>query len=368
MRAHSDDLADVLTGSISRRLWADVFFGSDRQMQGLELTGWTIDWDLTSDIKSNGSATVVYQSEAGESLVPEGTGGVLSPFKARLLLSVEVSAETFTETVVLGWYQITGITAAYDNYMDGPAGKTVVSSVVKIEFMSLDETVRRRGFRLPENPPANASTYAELRRITGMPVAATVADKNVNPAITYETSEGGRLKAVQSHFGFLGGVGVVDTSGAWRLIPHAIGDPVGSLVVGPNGTVTDVGYSIDTTNVFNVVIGTGEGPNREPLYYPAVATGALDPSGLYTENTTYYNSSTATTQEQLTAETEAVLSQSVGGQTYEVPVQCIFNPLYELGDVLQVVGHTRDISGRVVKVSLSDAALMNVTLEVPRGV
>jgi hypothetical protein len=36
-------------------------------MQGVELTDWEIDWDLTRDVKMSGSATVAYQSVSGES-------------------------------------------------------------------------------------------------------------------------------------------------------------------------------------------------------------------------------------------------------------------------------------------------------------
>lgn len=368
MRAHSDDLATVLTGSFSRRLLADVFYGSERQEQDVELTAWSLDWDLTADVKWSGSATVVHQSVAGESWLPTGTEGVLSPFKTNLLLSVEISAGDFSEVVTLGWVRVTTIRSASDSYMDTDAGRVVVATTIAFDFMSLDENTRRRGFRSPESPASLSSAYAELRRITGMPVAATVDDVPIPSTLTYDTSQGGRLKAVQDLFGLLGGVGVVDPAGQWRCVQNTVGDdPVGELVIGPDGTVTDVGYSVDTDAVYNVVVGTGEDPNRKPLYAEAVASGSLAPTGLYGENTTYYESKTAQTLAQLKAETQAQLDSLIGRQTYEVPVQCVFSPVYELGDALAVVGSDPKVGGRVLKMSLSDSALMNVTLEVRRA-
>ncbi|KRC52123.1 hypothetical protein ASE16_03485 [Leifsonia sp. Root227] len=367
MRPSTTDLTSVLTGSFSRRLWADVFQGSERQAQDVPLTEWQVDYDLSAQVKASGSATVVHQSVAGESWTPDGMDGVLSPFKSRLLLTVEVYTDDgFSEKIVLGWFRITGIPSADDSYVDTPQGRVVTASTVKLEFRSLDENVRRRGFRSPEQIPDTSSVYTELRRITGMPVVSSLPDKVIPKALVYETNEGGRLKGVQDLFTLLGGVGVVDSSGAWTVVPNTFGSSVGQLPLGALGTVTDVGYSVDTDPVINVVVGTAEGPDRKPLFYPAIATGWLDPAGLYGENTAYYDSQTATTQAQLATETEAYLKSQIGGLTYEIPVQCIFNPLYEMGDVLDVTGYSKPITGRANKLSLSDSALMNVTLEVQR--
>lgn len=368
MRSSTSNLTAALTGSFSRRLWADVFHGSERQAQDVPLTAWQVEWDLSSQVKASGSATVVHNSVEGESWVPDGLDGILSPFRAKLLLSIEVYTDAgFSEKIVLGWFRVTGITQAADSYVDSPMGRIVSASEVKLEFRSLDENVRRRGFRAPEPVASLASVYTELRRITGMPVVATVADKAIPKAFVYETNEGGRLKGTQDLFNLLGGVGVVDSAGAWRMVPNAFTASVGELSIGPLGTVLDVGYSVDTDPVINVVIGTGEGgDDRKPLYHPAIATGPLAPTGLYGENTAYYDSQTATTQAQLVAETEAYLKSQIGGLTYEVPVQCIFDPRQEIGDVLDVTGYSKPITGRVKNLSLSDSALMNVTLEVQR--
>lgn len=368
MRTHTPNLDNAITDSHTRRLIVDVFHGSDRVMQGLELTEWELDFDLSRDVKMSGSATLAYQSVSGESLVPVGTEGLLSPFKARLLLTMEISTAFFVETVPLGWARLITIPSGVDYYADTQFGRFVVASVVSFEFLSLEENVRRRGFRYPEQPPQLVSTYTELRRITGMTVAATVVDAAIPTGITYDVSKGGRLKGVQDLWDNLGCIGVINTAGAWVGIPKVAGSPVGSLSLGESGTVIDIGYEVDTDEVYNCVVGTFEDANRNPIYAVAEETsGPLSTRGLYGENTLQYSSSVPTTKAAADAAVKAVLSQSIGGQTYQVPIKCVANPLVELGDVLTVEGWVRPLQGRLISSRMTQEALMDVTLEVQRG-
>lgn len=367
MRAHTAALEQVLTDSHTRRLIVDVFQGPDRVMRGVELTDWQLDWDLTRDVKFSGSATIAYQSVSGESLVPVGTQGVLSPFKARLLLTMEVTAGSFSELITLGWARVVTVPSGTDYFAGTKFGRFVVASVVQIEFLGLEENVRRRGFRSPEQPPALDSTYTELRRITGMTVVQTVTDVALPAGITYETNQGGRLSGVQQLWDNLGCVGVINQAGAWVGVPKVPGAAVGSLAVGAHGTVIDVGYEVDSDTIYNCVVGTFEDADRKPIYAVAeVQVGPLATTGFYGENTRYYSSPQVNTQTAADAAVQAILTQSIGGQTYTVPVRCIGNPLPELGDVLTVDGWVRPLQGRLIKARMSNTALMDVTLEVQR--
>ena len=368
MRAHSDALADVLTGSFSRRLIVDVFHGSERVQQNLDLLSWSLDGDLGAEVKHGGRGTVVYQSEAGESLVPEGAEGVLSPFRARLFLLLEVSAGSFSETVELGWFRVKSVPYARDHFADVLGVRTVVASVVDVTFESLDLDIKRRGFRSEEQPPSLTSCWDEIRRITNMPVVESVPDAAIPAAFVYEATQGGRLKGLQALAGVLGGRAVIDTSGAVTVVPDALGAVVGSLVVGPDGTVMDVPYAVETEGVYNCVVGNFEDANRNPIYAVAeVTVGPLATDGDFGEYTRYYASDLVKTQAQANAAVAKIRDQAIAGQQFEVPIQCILNPLFELGDVLDVQGHTRPITGRVTKYALSDSELMTVTLTADRG-
>ena len=363
MRPHSDQLAEVLKGSHSRRLIVDVFHGSDRVAQDLPMQRWQLDGDLNAEIKHSGSGTIVYSSLAGESLVPTGTEGILSPFRARLLLLMEITAGTFSETITLGWRRIESIPSAYDVYHND----IVTGSVVEITFQSMELDLRRRGFRFPESPPATTSCYAELRRISGVTVVETLPDKAF-ASFVYETAQGGRLKGIQALAAELGGVAVIDSTGSLRVLPKAAGDPVGALSVGPDGTVTDVGYSMETEGVYNAVVGTFEDDNRNPIYAVAQVTdGPLAVTGAYGEYTREYSSPLVKTQAGADSAVAAILANSISGQQYDVPIQCITNPLVELGDQLELLGHVRDLEGKLTQYSMDDSALMGVNLEAWRA-
>jgi hypothetical protein len=363
MRLHTEFLPDILRDSFNRRLIADVFHGTERVASGVDLTSWTFEGDLNSDVKHSGAATIVHNSVKGESWVPQGTDGILSPFRARLLLQLEITAGVFTETIVLGWVRVTSIPQAYDVIADVNGAEVVSSSVVEVRFQSLEVDVRRHGFHFPEQPRPGASGWDEVRRIGGMPVVESLPDKTLPSSLTYEAKEGGRLEGVQRVIAELGGIAVVNPAGAWTAVPQTPGTPVEGLYLGPQGTVMDVPYSVDTDGVYTTVIGTYEQEDREPL--TSVKSASLA-GGLFPEYTRYRSNPLVKTQAQADADAQSILDNSVRSQQYEVDVQCIINPLIELGDVIPVNGWVRPLQGRVLSYRMSDSALMNVKIEASR--
>jgi hypothetical protein len=367
MRAHSDQLAEVLQGSFSSRLIADVFHGTERVKENLDLTGWSQGGDLTAEVKESGRATVVYQSIAGESLKPLGTEGILSPFRARLFLLMEISEGAFSETIKIGWATVTDVPYARDHYSDIAGKRIVVASVVDLVFQSLDEDVKAWGFRSEEQPPSLTSAYAELRRITNMPVIETLPDRAIPQSITYEASKGGRLKGVQTLAGLFDGRAVVNPAGAWTIVPHNPGPVVGTLSIGPDGTVTDVPYSVTTEGVFNCVIGNFETADRTPIF--SIAELTIGPLATSNGERTEWVGPNDLVRTQAAGDSwvKAVLDRSTRTQQYDVAIQCVVNPLIELGDMLEVVGNDAPLKGQVVKIDRSNAALMNVTLRAERS-
>lgn len=367
MRQHSAQLVDVLSGSFSRRLFVNVFHGTDRVKADVPFTSWSFEGSKSSAVKYSGSGTVVYESVAGESLVPTGTTGVLSPFRARLELVMEISAGGFLERVPLGMFRVVDVRNARDITAVVNGAEVVVASEVTVEFRSLDEDVRRWGFRYPEQPPSAGSCFDEIRRITGMPVEETVADKPITGSPIWEAKQDGRLEAVQSLADTLGGVAVVNSVGAWEILPDTVGDPVGSIRLGERGTVLDVSDEIETDTVYNEVVGTFEDEDRNPIYAIAqVTVGDLAVDGNYRPNTRYYSSDKVRTQHQANVAVQSVLDLSIGSQSYDVLIQCHINPLVELGDVLTLEGWSRPLTGELVKFSMGEGAYMNVTLRAQR--
>lgn len=366
MRTHTAALEDVLRGDFTRRVYANVFHGAERVISGLQFTGWSLDSDIGGEITHNVSGTIMYQSVKGESLSPIGTSGDLSPFRARLELVMEVTAGDFSEAVSLGMYRMVKMPRARDVLAMG--GLTAVSEV-SVELRSLDEDVRRRGLRSPEQPPQLESCYEEIRRLTGMPLVVTVSDTVIPVGTVWEAKQGGRLEAVHKLGSWLGGTAVVNSAGAWEIIPDELGSPVGSLWIGEQGTVLEIDDEIDTDDVYNEVVGVFEDENRNPIY--AVATidrGDLATDGLYGPMTRYYSSDFVKTQAQADAAVASVRDQSISSRTYDLVVQCHIDPTVEVGDVRDIRGWTRHPVGRVVAIRMGDSAYMTVTLRVRRDV
>lgn len=367
MRQFTSALVDVLTGSFERELSVNVFTGSDRVLTGGRFEAWQLESDLNGKVCSSGSGVVVKESTAGESLVPVGTKGVLSPFRARLELVMTIRAGEFVEAISLGMFRVTAIPSAVDFYATHEGKEVVVASRVEVKFSSLDEDVARRGFVFPEQSRTNVSAFGEIRRLSGMPVQETVPDVMMPSLKVWEARRGGRLDAVLELGNVLGGSAVVNSRGAWVVVPDAIGSPVATLQLGELGTVLEVSDEIETASVYNEVVGTFEDVNGQPIYAVArVTMGDLSVTGPYGTNTLYHSDDKVKTQTQADLVVQSVLAKSIGSQQYDVQVQCHVNPLVELGDVVQLLGWKRNLVGKVVKTSLSDSAYMNVTLRVDR--
>lgn len=367
MRQHSAQLDEVLSGSFERELSVNVFNGSDRLLSDVRFEAWQLDADLGRGICSQGSGTVVYSALDGKSVVPVGTEGVLSPFRARVEPVMTIRAGAFEESVSLGTFRVSAVPSASDSVASVDGRDLVVASRVGVRFDSLEADVERWGFRFPEQSAAGASAFGEMRRLTGMPVEETVADVPVPSLKVWEARAGSRLEAVLELGRILGGSAVVNSRGAWEIVPDVIGPPVTTLRLGSGGTVLDVADEIGTDTVFNEVVGTFEDASGKPIYAVArVTVGALSVDGPYGVNTRYYSSDLVKNQAQANAAVQAVLDQSIRSQQYDVQVQCHVNPLVEIGDVVALEGWKRPLEGQLRKIALSNSAYMNVTLRVAR--
>lgn len=367
MRQHSAQLEDVLLGSFERDVSVNVFNGSERVLEGVRFESWQLDSDLGRGICSQGSGVLVHPSVDGSSVVPVGTEGVLSPFRARVEPVMTIRAGGFSESVSLGVFRVASIPSAADSVATVDGREVVVASRVGLGFDSLEADVDRWGFQFPEQSRAGVSAFAEIRRLTGMPVEESVPDVLVPSLKVWEAKQGGRLEAVLELGRVLGGSAVVNSRGAWEIIPDTIGDPVATLRLGELGTVLDVADEIDTDTVYNEVVGTFEDMNGNPLYAVArVSAGPLSVDGPYGVNTRYYSSDLVKTQMQANGAVQSVLDQSIGSQQYDVQIQCHVNPLVEIGDVVALEGWKRPIVGQLRKIDLSNGAYMSVTLRVAR--
>jgi hypothetical protein len=365
MRTHSDELeAVLLTGSFSTRLIVDAFAGPDRTITDLGAAGWDLRWDREGDLKSAGTLAVVHMTDEGTTVVPSEVTDPLAPFGQEVNILMEISAGDFSETVQIGYYRLGAGDGASDEYADVGDRRVVTSSSLRLQLEDRLSAVKRRGFRSEENP-ASTSGWDELARITGLQVVRSLADITLSEEFVYAAVKGGRLAAVRTIAFLIGGTEYTTPDGALSVLPATPGDVVGRLVLGEDGTIDGEDLGMDSSEVFNVVVGDFETVDRIPIHVVSEATGDLAPGGLYSENTYYHSNSAITTEAAAEIEVAAVLAQMSETKARRITVQCVLNPLVELGDVLEV--ERRDgslLTAQVVKYRYGTSSLMTLEMDV----
>lgn len=389
-----DGLDDLLSDGFTRVLLIDVLHGTDPVATGVLADSWSLDGDIGRDPKTTGKVRIAYRSLNGESWTPTGRDGVLSPYKATLLLTEVISAGTYRRVVQLGLFDVVAVPYAQDTravvgarwvesfttegdefgdeFEDDFPGElvyaggrlvggreVVVASVVELELESLDGRVLRASLRSPRT--SLDSAIDEWRAVGLLPVSAPAADAGI-PVTVWPAEDGSRLDAVQHSARALGGVPAVNSFGQWALLDDET--PTVTLVLGERGTVVDISSGLDLDDFANVIIGNYEDDAGQPIRAEWVASGGLAPSAMGREVVKYHTSNTVRTQ---AAADAAVAEQGYLATTREVDyeVTCVYNPVLELGDHVVVDGS--DVAGVAVQVQVSSAAEMVVTVRMRRS-
>lgn len=363
MRKQSAEIQDLITGSFTIDVVADVWLASERIASRLRVTDWTLTGNLDSEVKTTGSVTIVHESESGESLRPDGVTGTITPYGSVIELIVTVSAGQLSADISMGRFRVTRVPSAEDTYADVNGARTVMSTTVTAELASLDEGTRRHGFDKPVAPRQGVTCYDEIRRITGMPIVQTVPAQTTPSGVLWEATTGSRLAAVQELAAKLGGVAVVNSRGAWEIVPDEQGAPQCVITIGEDGTLLSLSDEIDPAGVDNAIVGTFEQGDRGSISVSArVTDGPLAVTGPYGESTRYVSSTEISTVAEATEYVRKVLDAATSTQQHDMAATCHFNPLLEIGDVVTVVHQTGTVTGRIVTITLSSAAQTQFTI------
>lgn len=384
-----DGLDTVLSDGFTRYLLVDVLHGTDVAASEQTVQAWSIEGDLSGDPKCRGELTIARNAIRGESWKPKGTRGILSPFKATVQLTEVVSAGQFERRVQLGLFDVVEVPTAQDSTAtvgarwveqwdvegddfpdDFPDDDTfpgelvyaygelrggieqVVSTVVTVEFESLDARALSAPFRSPRK--SLTSAWAEWRAVGILPVAETAPDATL-PDTTWPAQPGSRTDAIQAAAAALGGVPVVDSAGQWALADDS--SPTVTLRLGENGTIVDVDSAVTLNGFANVIVGDYEDVTGRPIRAVWVAPGALAPEVMRREIVRYRTSDSVRTHSAAKAD---VAQQGALATSQEVDwlVTCVYNPVLELGDRVVIEGS--DVTGIAQRISMSSNPTMQV--------
>lgn len=366
MRPASDLFGQVIEGSRSIRLIVDVFYDDEPTFPNVPVSDWSFAWDLESELKSSGNLTVAYTSQAGESLSPRGFLDVLAPYGQQVNVLIEVTiGDQFTEVLQLGRFRINQAPEASDSYFKFLGRTLTAGSLVKVTVDDLFSSVKRDGFHWPGPPYLTTSTWDEIQRLTDLPVNPSLDDLPTPAGLIYEPREGGRLSAVQMLASNLGGIAVTNSFGEVTALSFDTGTtPVAVLAMGENGRVLSASTGLDSSNLYNVVVGTYQEEDGTPIYAVASASGALAPDGPFGEYTFYDQSDTVKTQRQANTRVQKVLTQLIEANTFRITLSVIADYRLEQGDVVEFKSMTGSVVGRIIAIKFTADGLMEVTLDV----
>lgn len=400
MRFGTDQLVGFLGDSYTTYVVVDVLHGTDRVAQDVVPVSWELSGSLSGFPRTVGRFRFVHQSVNGESWVPVGADGVLSPLRATLLVTQVVVGGLFEERVQLGLFDVVAVPFAEDTYAHANArfvsesvdeglapsdglvsgddlvpfsdevyvrgglvgGRArVVTSTVEVEVASLDVRVVDASLRAPKTVAGEA--VDRWREFGLLPVVASgSADLGSS---TFPAERGSRLKVIEACASALGGVPAVNSAGQWVLLDD--GAPVVELVAdGDQSTVVDITHQLDLDSFANVVVGSYEAPDGSEIYAVWEAPGELSPAVLGREWVRYHSSDWVKTADSAREAVASVGALSTA-QEVDVPVVCVDSPLLEIGDRVSVTGWVRELSGVAVKVDRDGSATMTVTVRVRRS-
>lgn len=225
----SEEVAAALAGSVGSETTAVAQYGGRSQALNVATDG-GFRWDANGEIQCTGDVRVF---GFGDSLIPKSRDAFLAPFGQEVTVSRVVKLRSGDVPIPLGVFRITGNDGGRESYrwerrpvtVDASfvyrTGPTRTATVLDWEVgVSLSDRMRmlQRGKIInPASPPAGATVYSELQRLSLFPLmpAADVPDVSVPAGTVYED----RRSAMSALAGFAGAKLRVTRQGALTLRP-----------------------------------------------------------------------------------------------------------------------------------------------------
>lgn len=374
MRTGSANLLAALPYSFDWFFVVDLFYNGNRVLSNAPVTNVQLADNATALVQRTGSFDLYYQDDYGVSFAPNVVGDILSPFGTVIDLDCIVSiGPGFTERINIGSYLISE-TPAIISYLYNFKGSTVSKGdVISINFKDLMYGVQRDRFNAPGSPTALGSIWDELQNLLQLPITKNVllADTGIPNSIAYVDD---KLQACYDLAAAMGGILDMQPDGTIGMRPVAWPAAVDTLNGGDSGALVSVGKSMVNDNVYNAVVitSTDLSGGTVVLATSEITTGPLrttnDDGSLspYRRVPYFYSSPFITTQAQAAAYAPTLLAQVSTLRGVSVPLVENFNPLRDLGDVINVKrysqGHLVDsFYGRVTNLNRNSEAPTQTT-------
>lgn len=351
MKDSTTTLPDILRlGSFQKWYEADVWYDGEVRLSNVPITNVQITEDESRAIKAQGGCTLVWTDDYGQSILPVSPGDLFAPFGCELAIFAVISVGSNVERIPMGWFQIVDVPTMRDQTMFFSkalgiyGGLTLTSgSVLELRFMDRMIQVSNDKFDVPSAPSQLTSVWDEIARLTGLQVdRSPIADAAISRNVVYEEE---KLDAVLDLADILGGIPYMAPDGTLtmrtKVWPAAAVD---TLRRGDTGTIVDIGKGMSSDQIYNTVVFRGQDAAQGTVLARAeILEGALrvrnDDGGRSPAHrrVTFRSNPFVTTNAQAQTYVNSELARVSSLRAVQWPIQEIWNPLREVGDVVNVV-------------------------------
>lgn len=288
---------------------------------------------FTGDGEVQGSGTVTVAGE-GPSLVPRSKSDPLAVYGQELSLRRTVLVGDGVVEVPLGRFRITEVT----DTVERRRGDVVTGWEATLKVQDRFEQIKADDFLSVDSPPANATTWSELRRLSPIPVQESLPGVTVPRSVVYDS----RLGAVRELAGLMGGTPHLTREGALTVRPA---DAWATETVFRFDILGVISWSEGMTNDFFNQVQVKSSSDNDLVAYRQI-TDLADPLAVSRAGgrTYKYSSPVLTSQEAVEAAADTVLRRV--SQKRSRPVSVVCGPealLLELGDFGRI---SDPVSGR----------------------
>lgn len=382
MRFGSPALKSALTGSFNKRYVMDVIANGARVLQDAPITAPQFTDSGTAQVQSTGSCTLVYKDDFAKSVAPSQIGDTFAPFGTQLAIySLVTVGPALTERTLLGVYLITDTPKIITTRAVFAGNVIARGDLIDLTFSDLFAGVQKDRFDTPGAATDKSSVWNEYQRLTGLPVTRTVTDAAIPASVAYQED---KLQACYDLATVLDTVAYMTPDGTASMRPNvwpaavdslwsnAARDSQGNTVGG--GTLVDVVPRLSNSDVYNAVVVRGTDPSGGTIVLATaeVTDGPLrvrNPDGSlspYRRVPYYYTSQYITTQAQAQAYADKQLARVSKLRSLTYDLTEAFNPLREVGDVLNVYRLGDAFVCRITDIHRDTGSTQTLTVTVDR--
>lgn len=367
MLALDDDLRKALEDNHEPSYVAQAFYGSDLTLEDVPLdTDGTL--TFSGDAVMQATGTVHVRRDGDRSLVPHVDTDPLAPTGQELAIARVVTVGEKSWQIPLGRFRIQEVPDMREYFRLWPSMKEVVGWECELKLTDRFDIIDADNFLVADAPVPGNSTWAEIARLSPLPIARSLPDKPVPPALAYKS----RMEAITDLMANIGGVPHLTREGS---LTARVKDAwlTATVPVFTLDGVIDVSNGMSNKR-YNAVVSRASGGSNDIVAVREITDPAnpIRVQGPLGRRTYEHSSPLIENQSQADADADTTLRRVSGRQAKTVTITCLPRPDLELGDFGMAIDRAarRTFLGEVVEMtfSLDPVADMNVKLIVAEEV